>query len=294
MPASHLQVSRQTWPRVPLFSLVLVRVTGRIEQGGVEVVRVEDDLAIVRRAHAGRCDDEVAGTLHEHQDVVRGDLANGAHHLTTLLQIHLRSELHREVLHAQRLPPSRATGESYESSYAPSVIGTQRLHLRAWRDDDLEPFAAMSADPAVMEHFPSLLDHARAAEVMGRIRGHFEREGFGLWAVEVPGVAPFIGFTGIARVPFRNPWIEVGWRLARAHWGQGYASEAARAAVDWGFANLAVDEIVAMTVPANLRSQRVMAGLGMVRDPAADFEHPSIPEGSPLRPHWLFRLPRPR
>jgi RimJ/RimL family protein N-acetyltransferase len=174
------------------------------------------------------------------------------------------------------------------------MIRTERLLLRSWRDDDLEPFAAMSADPIVMEHFPSLLDRARTAEVIGRIRGHFDREGYGLWAVEVPGVAPFIGFTGIARVPFRGEWIEVWWRLAREHWAQGYATEAARASLDWGFANLDVDEIVAMTVPANVRSQRVMEKLGMRRDPAADFEHPSIPEGSPLRPHWLFRLPRPR
>ena len=152
----------------------------------------------------------------------------------------------------------------------------------------------MSADPVVMEHFPSLLDRTRAAEAMGRVRGHFEREGFGLWAVEVVGGAPFIGFTGIARVPFRPEWIEVGWRLAREHWGQGYAPEAARAALAWGFANLPVDEIVAMTVPSNVKSQRVMAKLGMVRDPDADFEHPSIPECSPLRLHWLFRLPRPR
>jgi ribosomal-protein-alanine N-acetyltransferase len=174
------------------------------------------------------------------------------------------------------------------------VLTTERLRLRAWRDDDLEPFAAMSADPIVMEHFPSLLDRARAAEVMGRIRVHFEREGYGLWAVEVPGVAPFIGFTGIARVPFRPEWVEVGWRLARAHWGMGYATEAARASVDWGFANLPLDEIVSMTVPANVRSQNVMTKLGMVRDPDADFEHPSIPVGNPLRLHWLFRLPRPR
>lgn len=174
------------------------------------------------------------------------------------------------------------------------MLTTERLLLRRWRDDDLEPFAAMSADPIVMEHFPALLDRERAAEIMARIRGHFDRESYGLWAVEVPGVAPFIGFTGIARVPFRPEWIEVGWRLARAHRGAGYVSEAARASVDWGFANLPIDEIVSMTVPGNVRSQRVMTKLGMVRDPDADFEHPSIAAGNPLRLHWLFRLPRPR
>lgn len=172
------------------------------------------------------------------------------------------------------------------------MLTTARLQLRPWRDEDIEPFAAMSADPVVMEHFPALLDRQRTIEVVGRIRGHFERESWGLWAVEVPGVAPFIGFTGIARVPFWPDRVEVGWRLAREYWGHGYATEAARASIDWGFANLALDEIVAMTVPDNLRSQRVMEKLGLVRDPDADFDHPSIAPGHPRRRHWLYRLSR--
>ena len=170
------------------------------------------------------------------------------------------------------------------------MLRTDRLILRAWRDDDLDAFAALNADPVVMEHFPSLLDRAQTEAVVGRIRAHFDREGFGLWAVEAPGVAPFIGFTGLVRPSFMPESIEIGWRLAHAYWGAGYATEAARAAVDYARDVLALPELISMTVPSNVRSQRVMAKLGFVRDPAADFEHPSVPVGHPMRPHWLFRL----
>ena len=170
------------------------------------------------------------------------------------------------------------------------MIRTDRLLLRPWRDDDIDAFAALNADPVVMEHFPSLMDRAQTEASVGRIRTHFEREGFGLWAVEVPGVAPFIGFTGLQRPSFMPEFVEVGWRLARAHWGAGYATEAARAAVDYAFDTLGLPELISMTVPSNLRSQNVMTKLGFVRDPDADFEHPNIAVGSPLRAHWLFRL----
>jgi ribosomal-protein-alanine N-acetyltransferase len=172
------------------------------------------------------------------------------------------------------------------------TLRTERLILRPWQDADLEPFAALNADPAVMEYFPSLLSRAQSDAMAERIRIHFERYGYGLWAIEDPGVAPFIGFTGLNRPSFM-PEVEVGWRLARSYWRAGYATEAARASLAWGFAHLDVPEIVAMVVPDNLRSQRVMAKLGMQRDEAADFEHPLIPVDSPRRAHWLFRLPRP-
>lgn len=172
------------------------------------------------------------------------------------------------------------------------TLRTERLILRPWRDDDLEPFAALNADPEVMEFFPARLDRAQSDATAERIRAHFTRHGFGLWAVEVPGVAPFIGFTGLQHPAFM-PGVEVGWRLARSAWFAGYATEAARASLAWGFAHLDVPEIVAMVVPDNARSQRVMVKLGMRRDPGADFEHPMIPAGSRHRAHWLFRLPRP-
>jgi ribosomal-protein-alanine N-acetyltransferase len=142
-----------------------------------------------------------------------------------------------------------------------------------------------------MEHFPALLDRDASDAAARRVRDHHDREGFGLWALEVPGVAPFIGFTGLARPSFM-PVVEIGWRLARPYWAAGYATEAARASLAWGFANLGLDEIVAMVVPANVRSQRVMDRLGMVRDPTADFEHPLIAVGHPRRAHWLYRLAR--
>ena len=173
------------------------------------------------------------------------------------------------------------------------MIRTGRLLLRPWRDDDAEPWAAMGRDPEVMEHFPALLDRAQSDAAMARIRAHHERNGFGVWAVEVVGGARFIGFIGLARPVWRPDVVEVGWRLARPHWSHGYATEGARAALAWGWENLPIDEIVAFVVPANGRSQAVMQRLGMALDPAADFDHPTMPEGHPLRPHWLYRIARP-
>lgn len=170
------------------------------------------------------------------------------------------------------------------------MIETPRLLLRPWREEDAEPFAALNADPAVMEHFPAPLTRADSDAMMERIRGRFEHERFGLWAVEVPGVSPFIGFTGLSRPTWWPEVVEVGWRLAHAHWDRGYATEAARAALDWGFGSVRLDEIVAFVVPSNVRSQRVMDRLGMTRDLDGDFEHPNVPVGHPLRPHWLYRI----
>jgi RimJ/RimL family protein N-acetyltransferase len=174
---------------------------------------------------------------------------------------------------------------------APTLM-TPRLLLRHWRVDDLEPFAAMGADPSVMEFLPGRLDRAGSDAMAERIRGHFERHGFGFWAVEAPGVAAFLGFVGLM-VPTWDahftPCVEIGWRLAGAYWGRGYATEAARAALAYGFDQLAVEQIVSFTVPANLRSRQVMERLGMTRSPADDFDHPMLPEGHPLRRHVLYR-----
>ena len=169
-------------------------------------------------------------------------------------------------------------------------IRTARLILRPWRDEDAEPFAALNTDPEVMEHFPAPLTRVDSDAMIERIRGHFAREGFGLWAVEVPGVAPFIGFTGLSRPAWWREVVEVGWRLAPAHWGAGYATEAARAVLDQGLTSLALDEIVSFVVPSNVRSQRVMDRLGMTRDPDGDFDHPNVAVGHRLRPHWLYRI----
>jgi RimJ/RimL family protein N-acetyltransferase len=169
---------------------------------------------------------------------------------------------------------------------------THRLHLRFWRDEDLSAFAALNADPRVMEFFPKPLERAESDALVARIRDHFTRHGFGLWAVEVPGVADFVGFVGLSVPQFEahfTPCVEIGWRLSCEHWGFGYASEAARAALDFGFGRLALDQIVSFTVPANRRSRGVMERIGMTRAPADDFDHPALPEGHPLRRHVLYR-----
>ena len=172
----------------------------------------------------------------------------------------------------------------------PREIQTTRLLLRRWREGDRPPFAALNADTRVMEHFPSVLTRAESDAAVDRIEAHFEQHGFGLWAVEVPDQAPFIGFVGLAVPSFNahfTPCVEVGWRLAVDWWGRGYATEAARAVLAIGFGLLALHEIVSMTVPENKRSRRVMERLGMTRDSADDFDHPSQPDH---RSHVLYRL----
>ena len=174
-------------------------------------------------------------------------------------------------------------------------IQTERLILRGWRVADLVPFAAMNADPEVMEHFPSLLSREDSDAFVGRQVDGWAANGFGLWVVERSADGAFLGFTGLARPRFDAPFmpaVEVGWRFARAAWGQGYATEAARAAVAHGFEVVGLDQIVSFTSPANVRSWRVMERIGMAHDAADDFDHPRLPEGHPLRRHLLYRLRR--
>jgi len=176
------------------------------------------------------------------------------------------------------------------------MLTTERLRLREWRDDDLAPYAALNADPRVREFFPGTMTLEESAASMAQIREHFARHGYGPWAVEVIDVAraaPFIGFIGLSIPPFDAPFmprVEVGYRLAFDHWGQGYATEGARAALAFGFESLGLDEIVAMTAVRNARSRHVMEKLGMTRDPADDFDHPNLPEGHPLQRHVLYRI----
>jgi ribosomal-protein-alanine N-acetyltransferase len=177
----------------------------------------------------------------------------------------------------------------------PAELRTERLLLRRWRPDDREPFAAMNADPRVMEHFPKLLTREESDAAATSISERLEERGFGLWAVEVPGVASFIGVIGLAAPKFEahfTPCVEIGWRLAPEHWGQGYATEGAKAALTFAFEKLGLEEIVSFTVPANVRSRRVMERIGMTRDPADDFDSPHVPEGHPLRHHVLYRIRR--
>lgn len=165
--------------------------------------------------------------------------------------------------------------------HAPT-IRTDRLMLRRWADADVEPFARLCGDPSVMEHFPSVLSPAESAAFVDHAVQGWERDGFGLWAVELSGgaptgPAPFVGYTGLARCDWVTPGaVEVGWRLAAAHWGHGYAPEAATHALAFAFLDLQLDEVVSFTVPANARSQRVMEKIGMVREPDRDFDHPRV------------------
>lgn len=170
---------------------------------------------------------------------------------------------------------------------------TDRLVLRRWRPVDLEPFAALNADPEVMQHFPSTLDRAASDALAARAESAFDRDGFGLWAVEVAATGGFIGFVGLAVPRFEAPFtpaVEIGWRLACAAWGHGYATEAATAAIDDAFDRVGLAEIVSFTAVLNDRSQAVMRRLGMTHHPAEDFDHPNLPAGHRLRRHVLYRL----
>jgi RimJ/RimL family protein N-acetyltransferase len=175
-------------------------------------------------------------------------------------------------------------------------LPTERLVLRRWRPEDRGPFARLNADPRVAEFLGGPLVSVDSDALAARIQGHFDRVGYGLWAIEVPGIAPFVGCAGLAVPAFTAPFtpcVEIGWRLAFEHWGRGYASEAARAVLAFGFQVLRLPEIVAFTVPHNRRSRRVMEKLGMAHDPAADFDHPMLPAGHPLRRHLLYRIASP-
>lgn len=174
---------------------------------------------------------------------------------------------------------------------------TDRLILRRWRDSDREPFARLNADPRVMEFFPKPLSTEESNAGVDRVEAHFEKHGFGLYAAERIEDGAFIGFIGLAIPGFTAPFtpcVEIAWRLAAEYWGQGYATEGARAAVWHAFEELGLKELVSFTVPANVRSRRVMEKLGMTRSAAEDFDHPDIPEGHPLRRHVLYRLRTPR
>lgn len=174
-------------------------------------------------------------------------------------------------------------------------IDTPRLVLRPWSDDDLPAYAAINADSRVMEHFPATLTRAESDVQAVWWRRMFAERGFGMWAVEEKGGAAFIGFVGLAVPNFTahfTPCVETGWRLGHAWWGIGYASEAATAALAFGFDGLGLDEIVAFTATTNRRSQAVMERLGMTHDAADDFDHPALPAGHPLQRHLLYRLAR--
>ncbi len=169
---------------------------------------------------------------------------------------------------------------------------TERLRLRQWREADYEPFAALNADPRVMEFFPAPLDRPASDSMASRCQAVIAERGWGLWAVETKELHEFIGFVGLDRPTAElsfSPCVEVGWRLASGQWGKGFATEAARSVLRLGFETLGLSEIVSFTAVRNLRSRAVMERLNM-QEAADPFEHPNVPVGSSLRLHCLYRL----
>lgn len=171
-------------------------------------------------------------------------------------------------------------------------LRTERLLLRQWRESDREPYAGLNADPVVMEHFPAPLTREQSDDHVDRIVATFDENGWGLWAAEVPGVAEFIGFIGLAIPRFEAPFtpcVEVGWRLARSAWGHGYAPEGASEVLRFAFGELGLEEVLSFTAVGNAKSRRVMEKIGMTHDPADDFDHPNVPVGHPIRRHVVYR-----
>ena len=166
-----------------------------------------------------------------------------------------------------------------------------RVKLRAWAAADREPFAAMNADPKVMEFFPQLFLPEQSYAAFERLQKTVDDRGWGLWAVDING--EFAGFTGLAEPNFQAPFtpcVEIGWRFHHQFWGHGYGLESARLALRFGFENLCLQEIVSFTARINKRSERLMQRLGMTPSPKDDFEHPKIPPGHPVRDHVFYRV----
>ena len=177
-------------------------------------------------------------------------------------------------------------------------VSTERLLLRGWRESDKLPYAMLNADSEVMQHFPSALTHEQSDQMVDRIIASWETNGYGLWAAERTDTGEFIGFVGLAApswVSDFTPCVEVGWRLAKSHWGQGFAPEAAQAALAFGFGavDLPNDEIVSFTTKQNIKSQRVMQKIGLRIDPTREFDHPLTPSWSQRR-HVVYAIERAR
>ena len=174
-------------------------------------------------------------------------------------------------------------------------LETERLILRRWRDEDRPVFAALNADPAVMEFFTFTRNRAEADAVMDKLNDHIDEYGYGFWAMELKEDGQTIGFTGLQNVNFEArfcPAVEIGWRLLRPHWGKGYATEAAEASLAFAFRRLGLEEVVSFAVEANARSRAVMERIGMVHDPEFHFDHPSIDPGHPFARHAFYRIRR--
>lgn len=170
---------------------------------------------------------------------------------------------------------------------------TDRLILRSWRDSDREPSAAINGDPEVMRYFPSLQDTAVTNASVDKRMAHDEKHGFCFWAAELRENNKFIGFIGMEHVHEDIPYagsVEIGWRLAKDYWGQGLAPEGAKACLAYAFSTLDLSHVVSFTSENNQPSRRVMEKIGMVHEPKNDFDHPGVPDDSPVKPHVLYRI----
>jgi RimJ/RimL family protein N-acetyltransferase len=188
----------------------------------------------------------------------------------------------------QIIPQAQPFGEPFGE--------TERLILRHWRATDRKPFAAVSADADVMRYFPATLDETASNALVDLLEARWAKNGFAFPAVERKVDQEFLGFIGLSCVPCETafaPAVEIGWRLARHAWGQGYAIEGARQALHWGFSVLNLDDVVSFTAEQNTPSRRVMERIGMTRDEVGDFDHPLLDETSPLQRHVLCRIKRP-
>lgn len=170
-------------------------------------------------------------------------------------------------------------------------IETPRLILREWKDEDLIPFAKLNADPVVMEHFPNTLTLEQTQTMIETLKTRFKNDGFSFFAVELKSTGEFIGMTGLNKPGYQTPFtpcVEVGWRIAKEFWNKGYATEAAKASLDFGFNTLGLDKIASFTAVENVKSQRIMDKIGMIRDHAGDFDHPNVPKDHRLCRHVLY------
>ena len=180
------------------------------------------------------------------------------------------------------------------------ILSTERLILRTWKPGDTPLMTAISSDPMVMEHFPALQDNVATQALIDHINQHYETFGYAAYAVEIKDTHEFIGFVGLNHLPFEVPnfhpkslaIVEIAWRLSSKHWGQGYATEAAKAVLHYAFTELNLQEIISFTVPANTKSRHVMEKIGLNHSEADDFDHPKLEENSPLKRHVLYRLTR--
>lgn len=190
------------------------------------------------------------------------------------------------------------TGIHKYNIFPMTILKTKRLILRPWREEDLEPFAQLNADPKVREYFPSVLSKEESDQSAKKMQAKIEEKGWGFWAVSAPGVADFIGFIGLDNVdkstfpvPFA-PAVEIGWRLGFKYWGRGFATKGAMASLKYGFEVLNLDEIVSFAAVQNMRSRAVMERIGMKRNPDDDFDNPKLAQGHPLQRHVLYRIKR--